>query len=156
MKSFKGVAEDVRILDWQVIRYISPAIDILYNIFTSTDKALREMEYDNLLKVYHDSLSNMVKLLGSNPGELFTLNDLKNELKICGNYALLLTPMLLSISLADSSEISNLDEMCDKIADGETRHELITGLNENAQLEYAQRLNDAMDDLIKLGYYNKI
>lgn len=154
-KSSKGVAEDVRFLDWQVIRYISPAIDLLYNIFTSTDKELREREYDNLLKIYHDSLSTTVKLLGSNSDELFTLNDLKDELRICGNYAFLLVPMLLSVSLADSSEISNLDEMCDKIAEGETRHELITGLNENAQLEYEQRLNDAFDDLIKLGYYTR-
>lgn len=143
-------------MDWQVIRYISPAIDLLYNIFTSTDKALREKEYDNLLKVYHDSLSNIVKLLGSNPDELFTLDDLKNELKICGNYAFLLAPMLISVSLADSSEITNLDEISDKIAKGESGHELITGLNDKAQLEYDQRLNDVMDDLIRFGYYTKI
>lgn len=152
----KGTAEDVRILDWQVIRYISPSVDLLYNIFTSTDKALRAKHYDNLLEIYHKSLSRTVKLLGSNPDELFTLNDLKDELRICGNYALLLAPMLISVSLADSSEISNLDEMCDKIAEGETRHELITGLNEQAQFEYDQRLNDVVDDLIELGYYQKI
>lgn len=100
----------------------------------------------------------MVKLLGSNADELFTLDDLKNELKICGNYAFLLAPMLISVSLADSSEITNLDEMCDKIV-GQTdtdNHELITGLNESAQLQYDQRLNDVIDDLIALDYYRKI
>lgn len=150
------VAEDIKILDWQVIRYISPAIDLLYNIFTSTDKALRVKEYDNLLETYHNSLSHMMKQLGSNPDELFTLADLKDELKICGNYAFLLAPMLISVSLADSSEISNLDEVSDKIAEGETRHELITGLNDKAQQEYEKRLNDVVDDLIALGYYQKL
>lgn len=98
----------------------------------------------------------MVKSLGSNPDELFTLDNLKDELKRCGNYAFLLAPMLISVSLAESSEISNLDEMCDKIADGERRHELITGLSDKAQLEYERRLNDTVEDLVKLGYYRKI
>lgn len=150
------MAEDVRFLDWQVIRYISPAIDLLYNIFTSTSKELRAKEYDNLIQLYHESLSKMVKSLGSDPDELFTLDNLKDELKRCGNYAFLLAPMLISVSLADSSDISNLDEMCDKIADGERRHELITGLSDKAQLEYEQRLNDTVEDLVKLGYYQKI
>lgn len=150
------MAEDIRILDWQVIRYISPAIDLLYNIFTSTSKELRDAEYDNLLQVYHGSLSKMVKLLGSNPDDLFSMDDLRDELKRCGNYAFLLAPMLISVSMADSSDISNLDEMCDKIAEGERRHELITGLNEKAQIEYEQRLNDAIEDLVRLGYYQKI
>lgn len=154
----KGIAEDVKILDWQLIRYISPAIDLLYNIFTSTDKALRQNEYDNLLETYHNALSRMVKQLGSNPDELFTLADLKEELRLCGIYAFLLAPMVLSVSLADSNEISNLDEMCDKIADGENghEHELITGLNDNAQREYKERLNDVVDDLIELGYYQPL
>lgn len=139
-----------------MIRYISPAIDLLYNIFTSTDKALREKEYENLLEIYHSSLSRIVKQLGSNPDELFTLANLKEELQICGIYGFLLAPMLISVSLADSTEISNLDEMCDKIAEGERRHELITGLNDKAQHEYEERLNDVVDDLIALGYYRKI
>lgn len=155
LKFLKGVAEDLRFLDWQVIRYTSPAIDLLYNIFTSTDKAFREKEYDNLLKVYHETLSNTVKLLGSNPDELFSLDDLKDELRICGNYAFIMAPILLSVSLADSSEISNLNEMCDNTGEGE-KIDLISGLNEKAQLVYEQRLSDVLDDLIELGYYHKI
>lgn len=108
------------------------------------------------MELYHNSLSNTVKLLGSNPDGLFTLNDLKNELRICGNYAVLLAPMLIQISLADSGEMSNLDEISDKIAEGETRQELITGLNDKAQQEYDERINDVMDDLIQLKYFNKI
>lgn len=152
----QGIAEDIRILDWQVLRYLSPAIDLLYNIFTSTDAELRNNDYDNLLKLYHDSLSNTVRLLGSMPDQLFTLDDLKDEMKKCGNFALLLAPMLIQVCQADSSEISNLDEMSNKIAEGETQQELITGLNEHAQQEYDRRLNGVIGDLIRLGYYHKI
>lgn len=152
----QNVAEDIRILDWQIIRYVSPAIDLTYNLFTSTDKALRDKEYDNLLKVYYESLSETVRLLGSNPDELFTFDNLKEELKICGNYALITAPMLLQVSLADSSEILNLDEMFDKVAAGETTLDLTSDLNERAQLIYEQRLSDVVEDILRLGYYRKV
>lgn len=143
-------------MDWQVIRYVSPAIDLLYNIFTSTDKALRDREYDNILKCYYDSLSKTVKLLGSNPDELFTFENLKDDLKRCGNYALIMAPCLLQISLAESSEISNLDEMFDKAADGEATLDIITGLSENGQQEFDRRIGEVFEDVVRLGYYRQV
>lgn len=143
-------------MDWQVIRYVSPAIDLLYNIFTSTDKALRDREYDNILKCYYDSLSKTVKLLGSDPDELFTFENLKDDLKRCGNYALIMAPCLLQISLAESSEISNLDEMFDKAADGEATLDIITGLSENGQQEFDRRIGEVFEDVVRLGYYRQV
>lgn len=150
---FQGAAEDIRCLDWQGIQYASPAIDLLYNIFTSTDKALRDKEYDNMLKYYHQSLCETVKSLGSNPDELFTLDNLKDELGKCGNYALIMAPMLLQNSLADSSEITNLDEMFDE---DEFTPELISGLSGQGKLEYDRRLNEVFEDICNLGYYRRI
>lgn len=149
----KGSAEDICFLDWQICHYGSPAIDIVYNLFTSTDKALRDKEYDNLLKLYYDSLSKTVKSLGSNPDQLFTYEDLLNELKRCGVYALLMCPMLLQVVLAESSEIPNLDEMFDKVADGEAQLDIVNELGAEGQLEYDRRLNEVFEDVIKLGYY---
>lgn len=153
---FKDTAEDIRLLDWQVIRLGSPAIDLLYNLFTSTDKSLRDKEYNNLLQLYYKSLSRSVKLLGSNPDELFTFDDLQSELKRCGNYALMLAPMLIQISQASSSEITNLDDMCDKMAEGENGNGLVSGLTESGQAEYVRRLNDVVEDVVRLGYYQKL
>lgn len=143
-------------MDWQVIRYGSPAIDLLYNLFTSTDKALRDKEYDNVLHLYHKSLARTIKLLGSNPDELFTFDDLQTEMKRCGNYGLMLAPMLIQISQASSSQVTNLDEMCDKMADGGDAGGLVSGLTENGQAEYERRLNDVLEDVVQLGYYQKL
>lgn len=139
-----------------MLRYVSPAIDVLYNIFTSTDKALRDKEYDNILKCYYDSLAKTVKLLGSNPDKLFSFKNLKDELKRCGNYALILAPCLLQVSLAESGEISNLDEMFDKAADGEGTLDLITGLSENGQQEFDRRIGEVLEDVVRLGYYREV
>lgn len=149
----KGIPEDIRFLDYQIIFYGSPAIDIFYNIFSSTDKELRDKEYNNLIKLYYDALSNMVKLLGSEPEELFTFEDLLSELKRFGVYALLMTPMLLQVSLAHSNEISNMDEMFDKVAEGESKINLVTSLSDEGQSEYCRRLNEVFEDIIQLEYY---
>lgn len=126
----KGVAKDVSFLDWQFSRYVSPAIDILYNIFTSTEKALRDKEYENFLELYHESLSKTVKLLGSNPDELFTFKDLTNELEKCGNYALMMAPCMLHVSLAQSAA-------------------LIPDLNKERQLEFDRRINGVFEDIVE-------
>lgn len=143
-------------MDWQIIRYVSPAIDLLYNIFTSTDKALRDNEYDNLITLYYESLSKTVQLLGSNAAELFTFKNLKDELKRCGNYALLLAPSLISMSLADSDNIPKLDEMFDNAADGKCSIDITTGLNEGGQREYDRRINGVLEDIVTLGYYRRV
>lgn len=144
-------------MDWQAVRYVSPATDLVNIIFLSTDKAFRDNEYANLLQLYHKSLSKTVKLLGSDPDKLFTFDDLQAELKKHGSFALLMAPMAIQTSVADSSEISNLDEMCDKMAEGEGQQEFITGLNETAQFEYNRRLNGVFEDVVdKLGYYHQL
>lgn len=153
---FKNIADDIRFLDWPIIRNVSPAIDLVLNIFTSTDKTLRDKEYSNLLMCYFDSLSTTVELLGSNPSELFTFGNLNDEMKKYGNYALMLAPLIIQVSQAESSEISKLDEMFDKAVKGERHLELVTSLSENGQLEFDRRLNEVFEDIVNLGYYRRI
>lgn len=138
-----------------MIRFSSPATDLVDNLFSSTDKALRDKEHDNLVHLYHESLSKTVNLLGSNSDELFTYADLMNEMKKFGMYALLIAPLLLGVSLANPSEVSNLDEMFDKVASGEGRINLVVDLSAERQLEYDRRMNEIFEDVINLGYYQQ-
>lgn len=52
-----GKPVEVRLLDFQISRYASPVLDILYYIFCCTQKELRDQHYEGFLKVYHASLS---------------------------------------------------------------------------------------------------
>lgn len=45
-------------IDWQMTRYASPALDIVYYIFLCTTRELRGRNYNIYLRTYHDSLSN--------------------------------------------------------------------------------------------------
>lgn len=48
----------VRLIDWQLCRYASPVLDVLYYIFCSTTRELRGRNYSVYLKTYYESLSN--------------------------------------------------------------------------------------------------
>lgn len=87
-----------------------------------------------------------VRSLGSDPDKLFTFQNLHDELKRCGNLTLILAPMLTEILLADSSELSNLDE-------GDYK-DFFAGLSGKDQ--YAHRLNEVFGDVLRLGYYRKL
>lgn len=48
---------EVCFLDWQIPCHSSPIIDIVFFMFCCTTKALRDVHYNEFLKVYHQSLS---------------------------------------------------------------------------------------------------
>lgn len=66
-----GKPIEISFLDWQTTRHASPIIDIVYYMFCCTTKELRDNNYDNFLKVYHDSLSEHIRRL------VFTGNDME-------------------------------------------------------------------------------
>lgn len=95
------------------------------------------------MKIYYETLSKTVKLLGSNPAELFTFEDLNNELKTCGVYALLMGPMLLQIGLADLP-----DEAGGQGFNGR--------LSDEHQQKYDRRINEILEDVVRFGYHEKM
>lgn len=56
-----GKPIEVSLLDWQTVREASPIIDIVYFMFCCTTKELRDAHYNELLKIYHDSLSTHIE-----------------------------------------------------------------------------------------------
>lgn len=61
LKTQKGVPVDIRLLDWQIMRYSSPVCDIMYYIFGCTTKLLRDRHYSEFLDTYYNSLSTFLK-----------------------------------------------------------------------------------------------
>lgn len=141
-------------MDWQQARYGSLALDLLYNIFSSTDKALRDEEYVNLLRIYFESLTKTVTLLGTNIDRMFTFEELEGELKRCGNFVLIMAPVLIYGSSAHQT--NDLSNTLDEELKAENGQSSMAILNVEAQLEYDRRLNEVVEDILSLGYYHKI
>lgn len=90
--------------------------------------------------------------MGSDPEKLFTFDDLQSELKRCGNYALMMTPILLQISLAKSDDIPDLNDMCDQAE----KYDLIQSSDSEFDAAFKLRISETIDDLIGLGYCRKV
>lgn len=57
-----GVAVAVNLIDWQFSRYASPVTDIVIHLLCCTTKKFRDERYNDLLKVYYDSFSHLLKM----------------------------------------------------------------------------------------------
>lgn len=105
-----------------------------------------------MIRTYHKQLTLNIRKLGSDPDVLFPYETLKSELKLCGNFAAAISPMLVQICSVDAKDVVNLNEL------GEENQEidLIQGLSENAQVLYEERINELLEDLAKFGYFHKL
>lgn len=59
-KNHQGMPVKIQLIDWQLSRYASPVIDLVIFIFFSTTKQFRDQHYDELLKIYHASLTDLL------------------------------------------------------------------------------------------------
>lgn len=62
-KDDRGRPIEVQIIDWQFSRYASPVTDLMLYLLCSTSKQLRDKHYDEFLRIYHESLSDLLKRL---------------------------------------------------------------------------------------------
>lgn len=152
----QGATEEIQVLDWATIGYVSPAYDLIHNIFNSTDKVLRDKEYNNLIAVYYKSMSQTVKALGSDLEKLFTHENLKEELMRFGNFALIVTPLFIlsaQIQLNESNTVGMFEDNTERKDDA---NPISGGLSEKNQIEYDRRINELLEDIVNLSFYRKI
>lgn len=95
---------DICFLDWQLSRCASPAIDISYFIFACTDKNLRASHYDDLLNVYHSSLTSFLKRLGCE-SDILSKEKLLDNMKKFSKYGLMMCLITIPLIAAEIDEI---------------------------------------------------
>lgn len=87
----------------------SPALDLTYFLFTSTEKSLRDQYLEELLHVYYDALAETLTASGSDPEKLFTFSDLEQQFKQFSAYALTVTSLIQSIMISSGENITDMD-----------------------------------------------
>lgn len=139
------------IVDWQLSRYCPPVLDVLYNIFSATDKQFREQNYDKLLKTYYTSLSDTIRKLGSDPDKLYSWEDFQGQLRKFGEFSLLCGPFIIQLKMAGAEDVRDVDEYIELIDIGKEA-DLINLVKEESRAEYKRQVNDMVTDLIDYGY----
>ena len=95
--------DDICFLDFQQIRYCSPAIDLGRFLYVNMDKATRDEYRDRFLHCYHDSLSETLRQCSLIPENLLPFCELESQLR--KHSACFITLSLLTIVHAlDSHE----------------------------------------------------
>ncbi|XP_045507205.1 uncharacterized protein LOC123703296 [Colias croceus] len=72
---------DAKMIDFQLSRYASPVLDLIFCIYACTDQELLLKHYDDILKNYYSVLSNQIKELGSNPDNVYSWDTFMGEVK---------------------------------------------------------------------------
>lgn len=151
------VPVNISLLDYQIGRYSSPILDLVYFLFSSTDKPLRDNYYTEVIQLYHNALSKNLTKMGSDANKLFSFEDLQAQLKEFGSYALILTPMLLNIMTTKADDIPDLDNLAEEFKDkGLSMEEGMKAfVNDSGIDKFNTRIRDVVQDVLRLGYYSE-
>ncbi len=84
--------------------------------------------------------------MGSDPQNLFTYDDLEDQLRQFGTYGLIFSPILAGVMVSDSKDIIDLDTLKqDTKADG------LATLNDQTKILLKERMSSAIQLIIKWG-----
>lgn len=96
-------------------------------------------------------MAETIRALGSNPDQLFTFENLLDQLKRVGKFAMLMAPMLLTVITADPDDIPDLDNIAQDMADN--KHDVNAFISKKTENAYNVRVRDVVRDLVQLGYF---
>ncbi|XP_063227076.1 uncharacterized protein LOC134533481 [Bacillus rossius redtenbacheri] len=109
----EGEVDDVRLLDLQVARYCSPAVDILHFLYTSTFREVRRSHGEALLRAYHaalnDAFRGLVRGSALEGHEAISWRQLAAELRERELYGLFNGMWIMTAVTADGDSIPDLD-----------------------------------------------
>lgn len=140
---------------------MSPVLDLVYFIFASTDKQLRDEHYDDLIRAYHSSLSALLERMGEKTNEILSFDALQKELKKFGRFGMPMAFMLIPATTMQSQDLPDMDEMAEMMqkmkANGSPMEETeetkkIQDLYLKQGIKVGARIRNVAIDMERLGY----
>ncbi|XP_066992696.2 uncharacterized protein [Anabrus simplex] len=108
-----GEPTDVRFVDFQLSCLGSPAMDLTYFLYSSSQNEVRASHLDEVLKMYHTQLCETLAALGFN-SDVLSFQDLKNEMKRVALYGLYAATTILAVVVADAEEAPDMAELTEE------------------------------------------
>lgn len=104
---------DVIFIDFQMSFWGTPAYDIYYFFVSSTQHHIKDNEFDNLIKFYHENLVENLKKM-KYAKKIPTLREFHIHLMEKGSIAAILSFYILAIALLPTREDACIDNLMDK------------------------------------------
>lgn len=141
--SREKIPYDLRFLDFQLCRYASPALDLVYILFCCCTQGTRKKYYDQLLHKYYETLSKRLESFGCDPNVLFPYEVLTQHLTTFGKFAAGMSIYVLHL-------FTDVDDKTGEIASRLDKNYLEKRLQTDSF--YRQMLKGTFKDLVDKNY----
>ncbi len=148
-----SLPDNIVLIDWQVARYSSPALDLVHFLFSSTDKKLRDEHFDELIGIYHHSLKELLDHLGGDTISQFPYTALLRQLKRFGKFGVMMATFIVPALQTKSEDLPDMDFMAEKMEQKDI--EAMTAVMEKLRGTSGpieDRMRDIIYDAIRYGY----
>ncbi|GJQ82624.1 hypothetical protein Trydic_g19645 [Trypoxylus dichotomus] len=140
---------DVMIVDWQMLRPASPAVDVSHFLYTiASQESLNRL--DSHLETYYAELSEQIKTLGSDPESLYPKEVFEKEWKQFCMYGFAMAFALIKYMLIKEDEIPNLETF--EFEDTKSTKKLTLFPKFDNEEEYLRRLRILARFMVDRGY----
>ncbi|XP_017098704.2 uncharacterized protein pkm [Drosophila bipectinata] len=148
-----GRVEDVRLIDWQLMRYASPVTDLAYFIFTCTSRRFRQEHLPNILEDYYLELGLHLERLDEKVDELMPRWAFEEQVQSKAAVGLLLAMMVLPIVTMQGQDVPDLQAISERIEAGATTDLHGAGfLGAGNETTFRQRMREVILDCVDFNY----
>ncbi|KAH8368473.1 hypothetical protein KR084_012037 [Drosophila pseudotakahashii] len=148
-----GVLEDVRLIDWQLMRYASPVTDLAYFLFTCTSRDFRQRHLKNILGDYYEELGLQLNRLGEQLDQLLPRRAFDEQVANKAAVGLLLAMMVLPIVTMQGQDVPDLQAISERIEAGATTDLQGAGfLGAGNEATFKKRMREVILDCVDFEY----
>lgn len=135
----------------------SPALDLTFFLFTSTDRQLRAEHMHELLRHYHVACAGLMRACGSDADRWYTFDDVMQQVRLFGGHALTVAPTMIGVMVSEPENIMDMDEYANAMdaallgaGDMAPAAEYFVKFDERSGPKFVERLGDVFDEAIRL------
>ena len=144
-----GEVQECRLLDLQVVRVGSPALDLNYLLYCSLTGDVRKAELENFFVQYYATFASV--LAGGGVPMKFTLPQLKKEFFSKNLYGLLFSQMIIPGVIIDQEDAPEMEKFGENMQEGleELKKKMASVILSNPLLK--PRMLSVYDDMMESG-----
>lgn len=104
--------EEVKFIDFQLLRYASPVLDVIYFMWTSAREEVRQKRMEDLYHSYLETLNNTLEELGCE--ERLTEEEFQKDLKAASDWIIVAICSFLPMMQTESEDVVDMEEMTEE------------------------------------------
>lgn len=99
----------MKIIDFQLVRLGSCALDISFFLYSCTTEELRKHHYEDMLLWYYEGVEHILTQFKLDPNTVFPKSVLREEMKLFAKFGVGMAMESLPLSIMDEEETTDLD-----------------------------------------------